>query len=90
MVTETKKARVPNVEKARILRENGVYAYEWYEPGESMFSPLPMLCFMGDDKAGEKAVKILQDHGFPIGVLSREWTYSGYIDCQQVKWTLVV
>lgn len=84
------KARVSSAEKARILRENGIDVYQWFEHKESKFRPLPTIFFAGDDEAGPKAVKVMQKHGFPVGRLSREWIYNGRMDFDEIKWALIV
>ena len=88
MTTETK-PRVSIAEKAQILRHNGVDVCQWCgPPDDCKYHPIPVLVFVGDEDEGHKAVKILQDAGFTIGVLSREWVYNGRTECDEVVWSL--
>ena len=89
MVAESK-VRVPISEKAAILKANGVEVYQWFEKGESRFHPLPVLFFAGGENEGHRAVKIMQEHGYKVGWLSRDWVYNGRIECDEVTWALIV
>ena len=82
--------RVSTAEKARILRENGIDVYQWFEHGESQFRPMPTIFFSGGEEEGLRAVRVMQEHGFYVGILSREWTYCGSTDPQSSNWAIVV
>lgn len=84
------KERVSAKEKARILRESGVNVYQWFEYRECELRPFPTIFFTGDEGAGLRAVRIMQEHGFSVATLSREWDYGGSVDFVHVKWALIV
>ena len=93
MTTEAK-PKLTLQEKAMILQERGVDAYDWLEPEvvkPNVTMPLfPTIWFRGDENEGERAVKIMQEHDIYVYRLHRQWHYEGDKDPRSVCWVLVI
>ena len=62
-------------DKANILKQHGVDVLACYEDNEQAFFRCPLIQFDGDVHEGERAAKIMTDHGVDVYNLYRYWHY---------------
>ena len=74
-------------EKANILKENGVDVF--YQTREGLHYKQPTICFRGDDNEGERAVRVLYQHGVRVFHLSRVHHYLGQEETDSISWELI-
>ena len=93
MVTKPK-PKLTTREMAAILKENGVEVFQCLEPGwinvsQTMYRHHPSIFFKGDENEGQRAVKILQEHGVPVFEVVRRWFYDRRDRWCDVRWELI-